>query len=199
MKLNFAERLLVNNPARALVQGFYEGPLLRRMGGRLDDARVLEVGCGQGVGMQILLDQLGAGQVYGIDFDPRQVRRAAQRHACKSAVILAVASVDRLPFPDECFDAVLDFGVLNHVVDWQAAVAEIQRTLKPDGRFFFEEVTRAALNRCLYRTFLEHPKENRFSEAEFVAELGVHGIELLGRPKRILSGDIFIGMARRRG
>jgi hypothetical protein len=41
----------------------------------------------------------------------------------------------------------------------------------PWGLFFFEEVTRAALNRWIYRTFLDHPAENRFSEAEFVAEL----------------------------
>lgn len=49
MKLNLAEKLLVNNPARALVQRFYEGPLLKELGGRLDNARVLEAGCGQGV------------------------------------------------------------------------------------------------------------------------------------------------------
>ena len=36
MKLNFAERLLVNNPVRALVQRWYEGPLLRRMGGAVE-------------------------------------------------------------------------------------------------------------------------------------------------------------------
>jgi hypothetical protein len=33
MKLNLVEKLLVNNPARALVQRLYEGPLLRKLGG----------------------------------------------------------------------------------------------------------------------------------------------------------------------
>jgi ubiquinone/menaquinone biosynthesis C-methylase UbiE len=199
VKLNLVEKLLVNNPARALVQRFYEGPLLRRLGGRLDGARVLDVGCGRGVGLQILLEQFGAGQVYGIDFDPLQVRRAQQRFAGKSEgrVVLAVGSVDKLPFSDEYFDAVFDFGMLHHVVDWQAGVAEIQRVLKPSGLFFFEEVTRAALNRWIYRTFLDHPSENRFSEAEFLAELLVQGIEPLGGLRRILSNDIFIGIAKR--
>jgi hypothetical protein len=36
MKLNLTEQLLVDNPLRALVQRFYEGPLLRELGGRLD-------------------------------------------------------------------------------------------------------------------------------------------------------------------
>jgi ubiquinone/menaquinone biosynthesis C-methylase UbiE len=199
MKLNLAETLLVNNPARALVQRLYEGPLLRKLGGRLDGARVLDVGCGRGIGVQILLDQFGAGQVYGIDLDPQQIRRAQQRFAGKSEgrVILAVASVNELPFPNEYFDAVFDFGMLHHVVDWQAGVAEIQRVLKPSGLFFFEEVTRAALNRWIYRTFLDHPTENRFSEAEFMAELPVHGIEPFGRLRRILSNDIFMGIAKR--
>jgi ubiquinone/menaquinone biosynthesis C-methylase UbiE len=199
MKLNLVEKLLVNNPARALVQRLYEGPLLLKLGGRLDGARVLDVGCGRGVGVQILLEQFGAGQVYGVDLDPQQVRRAQQRFAGKSKgrAVLTVGSVDKLPFPDEYFDAVFDFGMLHHVVDWQAGVAEIQRVLKPSGIFFFEEVTRAALNRWIYRTFLDHPAKNRFSEAEFLAELPVHGIEPVGRLRRILSNDIFIGIAKR--
>ena len=200
MKLNLAEKLLVNNPARALVQRFYEGPLLKELGGRLDDARVLEAGCGQGVGIQILLEQFGAGQVCGIDLDPKQIQRARRRFAGTSngRVVLAVGSVERLPFPDEFFDAVFNYGMLHHVVQWQAGVAEIRRVLKPSGRFFFEEVTRDALKRWLYRTFLDHPAENRFSEEEFVAELAVHGIGLLGEPRRILANDIFVGTAKRR-
>jgi SAM-dependent methyltransferase len=199
MKLNLAEKLLVNNPARALVQRFYEGPLLRRLGGRLDNARVLDAGCGQGVGMQILLRQFGAAHVCGIDSDWSQVSRAQLRFKGKAdaRVVLAVGSVERLPFPGDCFDAVFDFGMLHHVPNWQAGVAEIRRVLRPGGRFFFEEVTRAALNRWMYRTLLDHPVENRFDEAEFVAELGVHGIRTQGTPRRILANDIFVGIAKR--
>ena len=200
MKLNLAERLLVNSPVRALVQRFYEAPLLRKLGGPIENACVLEIGCGRGVGVEILLDRFGADQVFGIDFDPMQLRRARKQLAGRfdGRFFLAAASLDCLPFPDSHFDAVFDFGVIHHVVKWQAGIAEIRRVLKPCGRFFFEEVTRAALNRWLYRTFLEHPVDNRFSEAEFVAELAFHGIELLQTPRRILANDIFIGVARSR-
>jgi ubiquinone/menaquinone biosynthesis C-methylase UbiE len=111
-------------------------------------------------------------------------------------VVLAVASVESLPYPDRCFDAVVDFGILHHAVDWRLAIAEIRRVLKPGGRFFFEEVTRAALDRWLYRTFLDHPAQDRFSEAEFLAELARHGIHPVAPPRRILFKDIFIGVAR---
>lgn len=198
MKLNLAEKLLVNNPARALVQRFYEGPLLRKLGGRLDNARVLDAGCGRGVGMQIILEQFGAAHVHGVDLDPLQVRHAQCRFASapEGRVTLAVAGVEKLPFPDQYFDAAFDFGMLHHVPDWQAGVAEIRRVLKPNGLFFFEEATRNALNRWIYRTFLDHPVENRFSEAEFIAELAEHGFEPLAAPRRILANDIFIGVAR---
>jgi ubiquinone/menaquinone biosynthesis C-methylase UbiE len=199
MKLNLAERLLVNNPAGAFVQRFYEGPLLRKLGGRLDGARVLDVGCGRGVGIEILIEQFGAREVYGLDIDPLQVRRAQRRFAdrSESSVVFTVGSVEKLPFANDWFDAVFDFGMLHHVVDWQVGIAEIGRVLKPFGLFFFEEVTSAALNRWSYRTFLDHPTENRFSEAEFMAALALHRMEPVVSPRRIWANDIFIGVAKR--
>jgi ubiquinone/menaquinone biosynthesis C-methylase UbiE len=198
MKLNTVEMLLVNNPVRAVVQRLYETPLLRHLGGRLDGARVLEIGCGRGAGVEMLLKQFGARQVYAIDIDPLQLRRAERRLAAYTdgRAVLQEGSAERLPFADGYFDAVFDFGVLHHVPKWQTAVADIARVLRPGGRFFFEEVTRDALQRWLYRTFLEHPTENRFSEAEFVAELAIHGIDLPQEPRRILRNDIFIGVGQ---
>ena len=147
MKLNAAERWLVNNPARALVQRFYEVPLLRRLGGTIESGRVLEVGCGRGVGLPLLLSQFGARHVDGVDLDPRQVARAQTRLRGKyeGRIDLRVASVEQLPFEDAIFDAVFDFGILHHVSAWQSAVAEIGRVLKPGGIFFFEEVTQCSL------------------------------------------------------
>ena len=197
MELNFAERLLVNNSARALVQRFYEGPLLRRLGGPVAGLRVLDVGCGQGVGVQLLLEQFGAAHVDGIDLDPQQMGRARKRLATRfgGRFTLNVGGVERLPFEDAKFDAVFDFGMLHHVPVWQQGVAEIRRVLKPGGRFFFEEVTRKALESWLYRTFLKHPAENRFSEADFIQELAHHHFNLTSPPHHTFFGDIFIGAA----
>src|ERR1700749_2233861 len=67
-----------------------------------------------------------------------------------------------------------------HHPGWQKGISEIGRVLKPDGTFFFEEVTRAALERWIYRRFFEHPAENRFSEAEFMTKLESHGMKPAG-------------------
>ncbi|HEY7140066.1 MAG TPA: methyltransferase domain-containing protein [Methylomirabilota bacterium] len=41
-----------------------------------------------------------------------------------------------LPFVDGAFDAVLNCGVLEHVADERAALAELRRVLRPGGRLF---------------------------------------------------------------
>lgn len=133
MELNFAERLLVNNSARALVQRFYEAPLLRKLGGSIEGLHVLDVGCGRGVGVQLLLEQFGAAHVHGIDLDPKQIGHAQKRLATRFSgrFTLGVGGVERLPFESEVFDAVFDFGMLHHVPVWQHGVGEIRRVLKP--------------------------------------------------------------------
>lgn len=198
MKLNLAERLLVNNGVRATVQRFYEGPLLHKLGGTVPGGTVLEIGCGRGAGVEVILQQFGAAHVYGIDLDPLQIERAQERLRGKypGRLTFMQGDAERLAFAERSFDAVFDFGALHHVPDWQRSIAEIRRVLKPGGTIFFEEVTRSGLERWIYRRFLEHPAENRFSCAEFVEELRRYGMELTRPVRQVLFGDIFIGAAR---
>jgi 2-polyprenyl-3-methyl-5-hydroxy-6-metoxy-1,4-benzoquinol methylase len=70
------ETLMMNNPVRSFVQRRVEAPLLARMGRGVRGKRVLEVGCGRGVGTQILLDAFGAAEVDALDLDPKMVCRA---------------------------------------------------------------------------------------------------------------------------
>jgi len=199
MKLNSIERLLVNNGVRAMVQRLCEGPLLRKLGGPVQGGIVLEIGCGQGAGIEVILQQFQAAHVCAIDLDSLQIEAARKRLHTKyeGRFTLIQGDVNQLPFEDASFDAAFDFGVLHHVPDWQKAVSEVQRVLKPGGTFYFEEVTRTALESWVYRKFLEHPVENRFSEAEFLEEVLKHGMEPAG-VVRVLSGDIFICAAKLR-
>lgn len=194
MTLNTAETILVNNPIRSLIQRFYEAPLLRRLGGPLDGSRVLEIGCGRGEGIRAILREFRPSHICAFDLDPRQVRRA-QTRASRQANF-AVADAVRFPYAAATFDAVFDFGILHHVPDWQSALAEVRRVLKPDGLFFFEECTREMLNRRLWRALLRHPAENRFSEPDFLNQLAHAGIHVPTAPRRVWRRGIFIGVGR---
>lgn len=199
MRLNAIEAALMHNPVRAWVQRHYEAPLLAALGGRVDGLRVLEIGCGRGRGIEILLRQFGARHVYAFDLDHTFVARARGRVSAGhlNQVHLAVADASAIPASDASFDAVFDFGVIHHIPEWRAAVAEVRRVLSPDGRFFFEEVTAQALERWAYRTFLHHPTEDRFTADVFLNELATQGIEVLASTTRFF-GDFIVGVGRRR-
>lgn len=199
MKLNAAEKLLMNNPVRAGIQRHYEARLLARLGGRCDGLHVLEIGCGRGVGIEILFARFGAAVVDAFDLDPDMVARARRRHVERPAdrLRLWVGSATAIDAPDAAYDAVFDFGIVHHVPAWRDVVAEVARVLRPGGRFFFEEVTRHALDRWTYRTMFDHPREDRFGGREFVAEVERRGIAVGGRFVERFFGDFVIGVGTR--
>lgn len=199
MKLNGVEKVLMNNPVRALLQRRYEAVLMERLGGRVEDGRVLEIGCGRGVGTEIIFSRFGAKEVHAFDIDPDMIARARRRLSGYPAnrLTLFVGDAAAIEANDSSFDAVFDFGIIHHVPAWQRAVAEVARVLKPGGTFFFEEVTRRALDRWFYRTFLEHPKTNRFSGEEFIAGLESQGIMVRGKHLEWFFGDFVVGVGRR--
>ena len=196
MKLNAIEKVLMNNPLRSVLQRRYEAPLLEKLGGRLEGGRALEIGCGCGVGTALILQRFDACEVHVFELDPDMVARAKWRLSSypSERLELYVADAASVPEPDASFDAVFDFGIVHHVPDWKVAVAEVVRVLKPGGRFFFEEVTRQALDRWAYRTFLEHPRENRFGKEAFLTALEPRGLRLAGRAAERFFGDFVIGV-----
>jgi ubiquinone/menaquinone biosynthesis C-methylase UbiE len=178
--LNSLEYALMNNPIRAVVQRRIEADRLLRLGGPVRGA-ALEIGCGQGVGAQLILDVFGADRVDAFDLDSRMIARAQSRLARRGGrARLWVGDVTRIPVPDESYDAVFDFGIIHHVPDWRRAVAEIARVLKDGGRFYAEEVLRPFIVHPLMRRLFAHPQIDRFDRAEFIAALRGVGLELLG-------------------
>jgi ubiquinone/menaquinone biosynthesis C-methylase UbiE len=180
MKLNRLGRLGLNSPTRAFVQRHVVAPHLERLGGRVEGGRALELGCGRGVGGEIILDRFGAAHVALIDMDPDMVERAQRRLAERSETVVSVGDATRIEAPDESFDAVFDFGAIHQIPDWPAAVAEVRRVLKPGARFFFEEVASPLLRWTLRFTVEDWPppQSRPFSRDSFLAELEAHELSV---------------------
>src|SRR5947209_1763332 len=78
VRLNWPGRATMNSLAPSLGQR-YAGSLLERLGGRIEGGRVLEVGCGGGAGVKIILERFGAAEVVAFDLDPMMIERARRQ------------------------------------------------------------------------------------------------------------------------
>lgn len=177
MLLNRVEYALMNNPLRAAIQRRFEAARLLRMGGPMPGGRALEIGCGRGVGTELILDRFGADAVDAFDLDPRMVALARARLARRGAPVRQwVGDASAIAAPDARYDAVFDFGIVHHVPDWRRALAEVRRVLKPGGRFYAEEVLARFILHPVARRLLEHPLEDRFDTAGLVAGVREAGL-----------------------
>jgi len=166
----------MNNPVRAAVQRHVEARRLLAMGGRMRGGTALELGCGRGVGADLILDLFGARAVDGFDLDQRMVALARRRHRDRPAVRPWTGDATAIPVAGETYDAVFDFGILHHVPDWRAGLREVHRVLKPRGRFYAEEVLRSFILNPIVRRTLRHPEFDRCDHTEFQEGLREAGL-----------------------
>lgn len=94
------------------------------------DDRVLEVGCGQGVGARKVVER-GPRVVCGVDLVPEQVERARRN---TPDVEFRVGAADDLPFGDDTFERVLSVEAAQHFEDLAGFARECARVLVPGGR-----------------------------------------------------------------
>jgi len=97
-------------------------------------ARVLDEGCGPAVTAAELLER--ADGFWGIDISAEMIakgRARIERHPRREHCHLAVGDGEALDFPDGFFDAVVSLGMLEYLVTYQRALAEIWRVLRPGG------------------------------------------------------------------
>jgi ubiquinone/menaquinone biosynthesis C-methylase UbiE len=95
---------------------------------------VLEIGCGSGAMAAEVLRRFPDVRLTATDYDQSMVDAAQRRLASfNSRVEVRQADATSLPFSDASFDSALSFIMLHHVVDWEQALAELVRVLRPGG------------------------------------------------------------------
>lgn len=178
MKLNSLEFAMMNNSLRAALQRQFETPRLIGPRGTLTGKRVLEIGCGRGVGVEILLS-LGAEQVTGFDLDPKMIALAHERLAKYGEhARVFVGDAEAIDAPDNSFDAVVDYGVIHHIPHWQQTLKEIARVLKLGSTFYFEDLLKSLISTWPAPIFFEHPQATQFYGHEFRSELETSGLRV---------------------
>jgi ubiquinone/menaquinone biosynthesis C-methylase UbiE len=140
MKMRRFEKRFVNSPGHSQQVAEQATTRLARLAPK-PGQRLLEVGCGNGAAAIQLASAFGL-EVVGVDVDPEQVAAATETAAAAAGaggVRFMVADAARLPFADGEFDLVYTNKTTHYVPDWQQAVAEMGRVLKPGGQLLYSD------------------------------------------------------------
>ena len=108
---------------------------------------VLEIGCGVGAEMEILLRRFPEARVTGVDFSAAQLERAREflrAPLATGSARLQQGSAYQLPFADGAFAGVCLIWVLEHLAEPRRALLEAARVLRPGGVLNCTEVFNAS-------------------------------------------------------
>lgn len=97
------------------------------------DKIVLDFGCGSGYGSASISDSCK--HIIGIDISEDAIDYAKSNYRNERLTFQLVEDINekKLPFPDNSFDTVLSFQVVEHVENTDAYFSEIHRVLRPSG------------------------------------------------------------------
>ena len=100
-------------------------------------ATVVDLGCGPGTVLRLVRQRRSDLQLKGADIDPDMVAQARSKDT-SGTIEFHGASIDALPFDDQCADIVVSSLAFHHLPTETKSVAfkEIRRILKPNGIFF---------------------------------------------------------------
>jgi ubiquinone/menaquinone biosynthesis C-methylase UbiE len=161
-----------------------------RVGGR----RILDWGAGWGQTSLLL-------RAHGLDVVAYDVddKGAAAGLLAGGDVPYVVARGPALPFAAAEFDAVLNCGVLEHVADETAALAELYRVLRPGGRLFtYHLPNRHAYAEWLGRRLGRFHHDRTYTRAQACHLFEQAGFRVLAcRPFHLLPRNVWGGPSRR--
>jgi ubiquinone/menaquinone biosynthesis C-methylase UbiE len=137
---------------------------------------VLEIGAGSGSVAQQLLSRNPELALTAIDIDPHMTQAAATRLVGFPDASAKTADATAMPFPDDSFDAVISCLMLHHIVDWERAVAEVARVLRPGGTFVGYDLVRTPLANLFHR--LDGSPHRLLVPVDFEAECARNGLAI---------------------
>jgi ubiquinone/menaquinone biosynthesis C-methylase UbiE len=110
------------------------------------EGRILDVGCGFGATAIVLAQALPWSEVVGIDLsDPllELAIQAAQATGLGRRIAFEKADVQKIPYDDDSFDALINLQMLHIVEDPVAMLNEMERMLDPEGVLFMADIRRS--------------------------------------------------------
>jgi methionine biosynthesis protein MetW len=113
-------------------------------------ARMLDLGCGDGLWTRELARRIGATDVHGVEI---QERRAAEARERGIDAVVADLSEPLDVYEDASFDVVHSNQVIEHIRDTDGFMREIRRLLRPDGYVLLSTNNLASWHNIVSLTF----------------------------------------------
>ncbi len=156
-KMSEFEKSFVNSDRHSRTVSLYTERLLALAHPR-PGQRYLDVGCGNGAAPVYVARNFQL-NVSGVDVDPEQIALAqATSKGMKNIRFLAIDSRS-LPFHDGEFDIVFTNKVTHHIRDWEQAVMEMVRVLKPGGYLIYADFILPSLAASLGRAIVANRRD----------------------------------------
>jgi ubiquinone/menaquinone biosynthesis C-methylase UbiE len=154
----------------------------------------VDVGCGTGRALPALREAVGSdGTVVGLELTPEMLQQAGSKGWADSGDLLVLADARRLPFAGASVDALFAAGLVNHLPDPAAGLAEFARVTRAGGLLIlFHPVGRATLAARHGRTI---SPEEILSSGPLRRETAAAGWELVAYDD---AADRFLAVAIRR-
>jgi ubiquinone/menaquinone biosynthesis C-methylase UbiE len=129
-------------------------PLKRVASQLLQDASILDIGCGTGDYLAALAEEYPSLRCFGFDASPEMVA-IARRRCPQASVVVANAEVG-FPYCDGAIDLMFCINVLHHLSTYQQFFSEAHRVLRSDGKLLlFTDSREDIASRSLARFFPE--------------------------------------------
>ena len=102
---------------------------------------MLDVGCGEGRHIFGIMQQNPLMQCIGLDMDKKSLKKAEEGYAyfktlSQAGAEFIIGSAYSIPLPNNSVDIVICSEVLEHLHEYNDAINEIHRVLKPGGKFY---------------------------------------------------------------
>ncbi|MBF2065229.1 MAG: class I SAM-dependent methyltransferase [Calothrix sp. C42_A2020_038] len=99
-------------------------------------ATVLDIGCGTGEFESLRLREHPNQRITGVDISEQMLLIAKQKFQAYSNVSFQIGAASSLPFANDSFDVIVSASAFHFFDDPVAALAEMKRIIKPDGKVY---------------------------------------------------------------